>query len=166
MPSKAASFYLLTVPLNSSCFWRPFHLFLSCRCHSGVCVIRPINNRFKIRLKCIALSKGITQTFLGCCPWQLLMLYQLNKNWHRFHEWLFVCTNFILCTHQTTLLVPQYWHHTPGDDCCKENESLYGQSWTYIWSQNSLSWMWQSVSFLIYVLGWWLGTRNLINLFR
>ena len=110
---------------------------------------KPINNRFKIRLKCIALSKGITQTFLGCCPWQLLMLYQLNKNWHRFHEWLFVCTNFILCTHQTTLLVPQYWHHTPGDDCCKENESLYGQSWTYIWSQNSLSWMWQSVSFLI-----------------
>ena len=72
---------------------------------------KPINNRFKIRLKCIALSKGITQTFLGCCPWQLLMLYQLNKNWHRFHEWLFVCTNFILCTHQTTLLVPQYWHH-------------------------------------------------------
>ena len=35
--------YSLTVPLKLPFFWRCFHLILSCRCHSGVCVIYHMN---------------------------------------------------------------------------------------------------------------------------
>ena len=97
MPSKTVFPYSLTVPLKVSCFWRRFHLILSCRCHSGACVIYQINWLIVLRYPW-SLSLRV-----GESPRLLLMSCRFGKNLHYFHKWLFACTNFILNTHQITL---------------------------------------------------------------
>ena len=97
MPSKTVFPYSLTVPLKVSCFWRRFHLILSCRCHSGACVIYQINWLIVLRYPW-SLSLRV-----GESPRLLLMSCRFGKNLHYFHKWLFACTNFIPNTHQITL---------------------------------------------------------------
>ena len=97
MPSKTVFPYSLTVPLKVSCFWRRFHLILSCRCHSGACVIYQVNWLIVLRY---AWSLSLR---VGESPRLLLMSCRFGKNLHYFHKWLFACTNFILNTHQITL---------------------------------------------------------------
>ena len=97
MPSKTVFPYSLTVPLKVSCFWRRFHLILSCRCHSGACVIYQINWLIVLRYVW-SLSLRV-----GESPRLLLMSCRFGKNLHYFHKWLFACTNFILNTHQIAL---------------------------------------------------------------
>ena len=82
MPSKTVFPYSLTVPLKVSCFWRRFHLILSCRCHSGACVIYQINWLILRYVWSLSLRVGES-------PRLLLMSCRFGKNLHYFHKWRF-----------------------------------------------------------------------------
>ena len=94
-----------------SSFWRHFHSILSCRCHSGVCVIYHIKliNIFKIHHNFIYLARGVNEIFQGCCRRLLRMFWNVSKSID-LNEWKVVCARFTRNTHLTTLKYICIWH--------------------------------------------------------
>ena len=101
----------LTVPLAFSSFWRHLHSILSCRCHSGVCVIYHIKliNNLRIHQKFIYLARSITEIFQGCCRRRLRMFWNVSKSISLI-EWKVACARFTLNTNLTTSQHICFWH--------------------------------------------------------